>query len=294
MSFLLDKIEEIIKACTVVDSVIECRLTKRKGANKLRLTLEDIVKTVLDPKHILPEFYATDLSRLPPVDITHCDMSAILLEVQGLRMEVRAIRNMQEEIQQLRQQMVSVTDLHNEVKMLKKQLGSIAQCSQGNDNTPSLNSTIPDTLKASPMASSSGMSFASFANDLQVTGMVNKPNLKKAIKPVVGKSTANPRLRSVNTVPQKRTVDIFISRLHPATCPEDIQHCIADILPDISIDDLLCTRLQSKYESLYTSYYVAVQVNAGDMKAALDKLMSAEEWPEGVLIRRYFKPKHGQ
>jgi len=80
----LYKEEEILAARQVIDGV-GTRLPKRQGPNKLRSTVEDIVKAVLNPTVNLPEFHATNLSRLPPVDITHCDTAAILKELQGLR-----------------------------------------------------------------------------------------------------------------------------------------------------------------------------------------------------------------
>ena len=55
-----------------------------------RLTTEDIVKCVLHPSVQLPEFRAKNLARLPPVDVSHCDVSAILLELHALRAEVRS------------------------------------------------------------------------------------------------------------------------------------------------------------------------------------------------------------
>ena len=68
------------------------RLPKRnKSSDRLRLTMENIVKCVLDPSVQLPEFHAKILVRLPPVDVSHCDVSAILLELRALRAEVRSM-----------------------------------------------------------------------------------------------------------------------------------------------------------------------------------------------------------
>lgn len=110
----------------------------------------------------------------------------------------------------------------------------------------------------------------------------------------MGKLVSNSRLKSVATVPKKRLIDIFVSRLHPSTMPEDLQQCVVDALPEMTSDAVKCHRLKSRYESLYCSYYVSISVDAVDMKFALDKLMSADTWPEGLLVRRYFKPKDGQ
>ena len=36
----------------------------------------------------MPEFHAKNLAQLPPVDVSHCDVSAILLELHAVRAEV--------------------------------------------------------------------------------------------------------------------------------------------------------------------------------------------------------------
>jgi len=95
------KEEEILMARQVVwDAGV--RIPKRQSGNKLTATVEDIVKAILKPKVQFPAFFAANLSRLPPVDIKHCDTSAILLELQGLRAEVRDIAKLQAEVTSLR------------------------------------------------------------------------------------------------------------------------------------------------------------------------------------------------
>jgi len=59
----------------------------------------------------------------------------------------------------------------------------------------------------------------------------------------------------------------------------------------IEVVNVECTQLKSKYKLLYSSYHVSVCVNAADMKHAIELLMDAERWPEGVFVKRYIKPK---
>jgi len=92
--------EEIIAARKVLDPLLENRLPRNTGANKCA-TLKDIVKSCLNPGSSLPQFYAVDLSRLPPVGTEYCDMSAILHELQALRAEVRQIVCLRDEISAL-------------------------------------------------------------------------------------------------------------------------------------------------------------------------------------------------
>jgi len=67
--------DEVLAAKAELDTVLEIRLPKRKGGDKCRTTLEDIVKACLDPSNALPVYYAVDLSRLPPVNAKHCDVA---------------------------------------------------------------------------------------------------------------------------------------------------------------------------------------------------------------------------
>jgi len=78
------KTEEVMAAKSLLDKSLGSRMTKRTGGQKIRKTVEDIIRYCLDPTIILPQFYAVDLSRLPPVDVKNCDVSSILRELQSL------------------------------------------------------------------------------------------------------------------------------------------------------------------------------------------------------------------
>jgi len=96
------KLDEIFAARTLLNMYVTKRLPKRQGADKLRSTMEDVLRVCLDPSIPLPTFYAVDLSRLPPVDLEHCDVSAILKELQALRQEVRELAELRAEVASLR------------------------------------------------------------------------------------------------------------------------------------------------------------------------------------------------
>lgn len=63
---------------------------------------------------------------------------------------------------------------------------------------------------------------------------------------------------------------------------------------DLPVDDVKCEKLKSKYEYLYSSFHVSVQVNAEHLKRAIALYMSPNSWPSGVFVKRYFTPKNGQ
>jgi len=99
---------EIMTARAELNPLLQSRLPRRSGTNKCRATMEDIVKTCLNPAVSLPQFYAVELTHLPPVGASHCDVSAILTELQALRAEVREVSFLQEEVAELRAQLYSL------------------------------------------------------------------------------------------------------------------------------------------------------------------------------------------
>ena len=65
---------------------------------KCRATIIDIIKVCTDPNITLPVYHAADLSRLPPVDASHCNVAAILAELQQLPAEVRSFQQVSDQL----------------------------------------------------------------------------------------------------------------------------------------------------------------------------------------------------
>ena len=99
--------DELCEARQIIENCTNIRMPKRKGNDKCQASVEDIVKIVLDPAKSLLVCYATDLSRLPPTDISHCDISAIMRELQLLRAEVRDMQQLRDEVCALRTHVAS-------------------------------------------------------------------------------------------------------------------------------------------------------------------------------------------
>jgi len=72
--------EEIKTALAIVTKAASLRVPAYKGADKDRMSVTDIIKICLDPNVQLPAFVALRLDRLPPVDVNHVDVSALLQE----------------------------------------------------------------------------------------------------------------------------------------------------------------------------------------------------------------------
>jgi len=91
-----------------------------------------------------------------------------------------------------------------------------------------------------------------------------------------------------------KSVDTFLSRLHAETKNAEFIECVNDVKGDLPVRDVTRNQLSSRYAELYSSVRVSIQVDASDFAKAIDLFMSAQSWPTGVFVRRYFKPEDGR
>ena len=267
------------------------RLPKHTGGTideRRERTMTDIVKLCLTPNIVLPVFFSTDMSRIPPVGIEHVDVSALLREVFALREEVRSLAAVRSEIAAMRQTLVEQKCEAPSTRVVSAAVPStsVVQC-VSNDAVATAQTYSVDTVNMNMK------SYAAHADSLKTTGMIEKPKSHTAKKvpanrPVVGQSTSANHLKSVVT---KRSIDIFVSRLSPETEIDEVKTCVDNVMHGEFPTVIVCTKLASRYENLYSSFYVCVSVSSRDMSRALELVNDAQSWPDGVLVRRYFKPK---
>jgi len=323
--------DEIVSARDLINS-LTCksdgqRLPKRKTQDKARATVEDVVKVILNPNVQLPQFYAVNLTRLPPVTPNHCDMSLLLGEIQSLRSEVRAVSHLRDEIYTLKEEVKVLSHLKKEVHDLQGQVqhlrdeiytlkeevkvlshlkkdvhdlqGQVQHLSTQQCNTASSSTVAASTSQVPPEVTGKTSQQAAVSDTFAAltklaasdpAAFLNYQKRKQPSKLVVGRSATNKRLQSVVTT---RKVDLFVSRLNPNTAAGELIDYAKSATTDVVIHDVACTRLQSKFEDLYASFYVAITVDSVDLKRAVELFMAADSWPAGVFVKRYFKPKDG-
>jgi hypothetical protein len=259
--------EEVLAARKLIVDLCNTnhRMPNRKGSDRIKSTIEDIVGVLLNPEVTLPVFYAVNLTRLPPVDASHCDVSAILAEVSMLRQEVRAVTQLRDEVAQLRALMMVNVETPGVVV----------------DSQPSLTMT---TKK---------LTFVDHARRLKESGTMAAAK-RPAPKPIVGSSTSNMKVKAVKTC---RTVDLFISRLHPLATKAELVDCIESVNKEcaepVNIVSIECDKLNSRFADLYCSYRLQIRIDAADMQRALDLFMSPTTWPAGIFVKRFFQPRNG-
>ena len=167
-----------------------------------------MLKKLLDSGLNLPEFHATDLSRLPPVGVEHIDISAFLREISLLRTEVRAAMSIRVELADIRASLNSSSPTIT------------GNCNNTSVKSPSVvvtsNHTALSAYAYVTSPSNSTASFASVTSRFQLSVAVLRPAGK--IKPVIG-SASNRKLKAVAA---KHSVELFISRLEPNTTPVEV------------------------------------------------------------------------
>jgi hypothetical protein len=288
--------EEIFDAKAIIIKLLpDKRLVKRSGSDKCKKTVEDMLKLLLDPINKLPNFYAINLSRLPPVGTEHIDISALLQEVTYLRSEVKQFTLFQNEMRHL------MSAMNNKEPTSTKYQNDPSSSSTKFQNDPSSSISLYVTENTESPSSTSDKPIKStgrpLMSDIVKKSVHNLPVTKKVVhtkKHILGTSDSNNRLKpiSLDKLP-KRSIDIFVSRLDPSTTENEVIDCTYDILKIDNDGTVKCEKLKSKFSG-YSSYYICVSVDSSQVKNKVVCLMSTEAWPKGLLVRRYFKPKNGE
>ena len=78
---------------------LEAHLPKRKGSGKEKLTVEDLLKLLLESEVKLPAFVAQKSSKIPPVGIEDIDAASLLAELASLRLQMKEFLKWREDLE---------------------------------------------------------------------------------------------------------------------------------------------------------------------------------------------------
>ena len=247
----------------LLPNFLPSRLVKKKGsvAEKIKSRMIDMLKKLLASGLNLPEFHATDLSRLPPVKVEHIDISAFLQEISLLRTEVRVAMSIR----------VELADIHASLNYSSPI--NTGNCNKTSVKSPSVVVTINPTASSvntyvtSP--SNSTARFASVTSRFQPSAAVLRPAGK--IKPVIG-SASNCKSKAVAA---KRSVELFVMCLEPNTTPAEVSANVADAIHVVGIpfDDVKVLALETKHAS-YACFHISLVVNAENVVKVYDYLFA--------------------
>ena len=282
---------EVMAARNLLDEHTPYRLPKRKGQERIKCTIEDLAKACLDPNMKLPEYYATNMSRLPPVDLKHCDVSAILLELQALRQEVRAFGELQLEMSAMKQQLAEVMNLKEQMADYKKIFDDL---NINEFSCPGKDISMVDIINSQEIMTQKAETLADIVKK-NVKAPVNEGNSRPTNE--TGKAHSNkPAARRMQiygkahtdrniTVDNIRRVELFVSRLQPDTTTEEMSEMATNSFSNLTA--VAVEELKTRFDT-YTSFHVTLSIKHSGFQDLLAAVYSENNWPEGVFVRRYF------
>lgn len=294
VNFFLPKEVEAARVTLESFATDKKRLPRHKGndRDKCRKTLIDMLKICLDPSCHIPQFYAMDITRLPPVGIDHVDISALLQELVALRQGVQLVTQLQSELNTLKSLLTEHISTGSSYQHTSQSnINMTAPGASTLIDYPPLPGSSTTSGQAQPLTTTALMPLSTsqvLQNSMQSGVLENsakQPAKKKNRVLIAGKSTSC----KLKTVPICKSVEIFVSRLAPDTecmdlC-ENVKH-IASV-NGIQVDSVNSVKLPSKFNS-YSSFHVTACVDASLFHDAIAMFLSGDSWPSGSIVRRFF------
>jgi hypothetical protein len=138
------------------------------------------------------------------------------------------------------------------------------------------------------------MTFANAAENLARTANTGeKPfNLKRNNKParrsqlICGKATD----QTMIAVDGLRRANIFMTRFNPDTTTTDIETLIKNVVPKCS--SVKAEKQQTRFDT-YSSFSAEICVSRSNFEELIGSVYSADTWPAGILVRRFYRIRHG-
>jgi hypothetical protein len=135
-----------------------------------------------------------------------------------LRREVRAMTDMKQEVAQLRQIMTALNPVSQEMtKADKNIISSESQVAPASSRVSACISTRQNII---------------FCNCCRATFAGGLKPARQVSKPIIGASAWSKFIKAVTTT---RTVDVFVSRLHPMTSEAELQELVNFVKGDLSV-----------------------------------------------------------
>ena len=291
--------EEIENARLVlIKYASKSRLGKLKGGVKdvATTSVAALLKVCLDTTVKLPQFTALNLARLPPVGVEHVDVSALMQEIVALRQEVRAVAVLRAEMHELRNCVQQLTKRNVCPAPATGQLvvqATARNVQLANENaTPVLSTDCNGNNFSSADRQLKPTTAEVVSHAVQTGALARAAAQKKAAqgsKMIVGRSTHANQLKAARS---KSRVDIFVSRLDPECTTDDVKACLLANDKASTASDIFIEKLNTKFDT-YSSYHVSVLVDSSIKLSLIDSFMNSENWPNGILVRRFFKNRHG-
>ena len=299
---------EIERAKALINDNVEetIRAGHRRGQNRVKLNVDDIVKMVAQcNRENLPKFVALNLSQLPPISIDCIDVSELMRKQSLMSMEMC---NMKETLDQVlkitAENSRSIELTKNQVPIRPEaQVGVSSETSvkrrhdipviedsaktSKSGKTPSTTSTTckepTPSRKPGGDDDNSGTGAATYAsvaagadNDWTLVEKRKKKTREPTSKTpiILGKGKASP----LTAVRSAKRFSLFVSRLAPDTNPTLLEE---HVKIQLGAKDVTSVRLDTKFDT-YASFRVDI------LDPVEHNILAPDLWGEGLIVRRFF------
>jgi hypothetical protein len=251
------------------------KLIPRKGVDKKKNNMLDICNCLVAiRKDEMPVFAARDLMRLPPLDISHIDVTVLLREMTHLREQMQKMNQRANDVEELRK---DVADLKRSMVMAKEesttQLKKIIQ-EQTNQDFPAL--TINKETEIIPERFNNG---APDTYSKVVANIINtQPKVAIATSTQKAKPVIGTRVSARLIVKNSRMRKVFVTGLNPETSEEDMESYLKD---ELNIQ-AKCHKLKTRYDT-YASFKIEAQCSSDT------DILNPDMWPKGLLVKPFFE-----
>jgi len=259
------------------------RLTRRTGDKKRKLECDDILNyfSFADGQQVtLPTFVASKLDRVPSVSPGDVDIYALAASVASVTAQLDALTK--------RMDLVASS---NDLESMNKRL-SVVEASRC-DFPPLIAGGAASAMVIQPpptAASSSStvsQSWTAVAGEGPVELNNPRPHAVRVTPPpavrVKGSSAAHTRVKAV---PRKPIIAAFVSRMDPATTPEDL----TDLLSAAGIDGIVCKKVLPKMVKCLTLQHFLCHVGLNMLRLSTTAIygLKAQNYATG-----YFATNNG-
>jgi hypothetical protein len=282
--------DEISKARAVLvsdkEGVLGQRLPKRKGPDKEKNTVSDVLKVILDPEISLPTFVALNIERLPPVSLEDVDMSSVCTELCSIREKLKESASLYSELCAIKEQLTELLAWKETIYRRDTNEGtetakgvSVVSNSQTNDGSSASSGSWSEVAKKGDRDSRNAVSVNSIVSCIERVPVRKKNEMKQ------GKN-AGSLLKAVGRI---KSCDMFVSRLEPVTSEKEVERSVRERLEDVRvlIKGVSCVKLKTRMQD-YASFHVKVEAGEEVFDKVMDALYDEETWPMGAVFRKFW------
>ena len=290
---LYDKIPESVRPQNLKRFIHRQGSGKDKSAASANASdIYILLQTIENESTFSAPIFATVSCQFPPLDIVCVDAVALYTDVLELKREMNHLKMKNEktvrEVDALKMDSTEINRKMEQVQLNNAttalEAGRLVSTSvDGPEPADTYASKVSKSLPKKTVAKKnskldSSDSQPSNSQSLSKDEDGFKTFVKRKRPPKIGKKTTS-SLKAVK--PLHKALDIFVTRLYPSTSEEEIAQFVKSQFVDAK--EVSCSSLKTRHNS-YASFKISFS------GVLFKNCLDAENWPEGVLVKRYYPP----